>query len=100
MRRFETQAPGMRLVALLCLLVVLAVFIAAPVHNHDPRQEGNCLICHAAERGTVVHINTDAGKSYEPPSHAVIATVRLSPILEPPISTRSSRAPPTQFLSL
>ncbi len=90
----------MRLVALLCLLVVLAVFIAAPVHNHDSRQESNCLICHAAERGTVVHINTDAGKSYEPPSHVAVVKVRLAPILEPPVSTRSSRAPPSQFLSL
>jgi hypothetical protein len=98
--RFETQNAGIRLLALLCLLAVLAVSIVAPVHDHSSRQEANCLICHAAERATVVHIDTDAGKSYDHRLHGMVAALHVLPIPEPPNSIRSSRAPPSLLLSL
>ena len=86
--------------ALLCLLVVLVACIAAPIHKHDSGQDGNCLICHAAESATVVHVNADAGKPYDPPASTLILTLSLSPIPEPSIPTRSSRAPPVELLPL
>jgi len=90
----------MRLLALLCLAVVLLACIAAPVHKHSSGQDGLCLICHAAERGSVVHVNADAGKPYGFRSQAMVIAPGLSAAPDPDRSTRGSRAPPSLLLSL
>jgi len=90
----------MRLLAVLCLAVVLVACIAAPIHKHSSGQEGLCLICHAAERASVVHVNADAGKPYDFGSQAIVIAPGLSAAPDPDRRTRSSRAPPSLLLPL
>jgi hypothetical protein len=90
----------MRTVALLCLIVLLIACAVAPLHRHNSGQEGACLICHAAERASVVHVNFDAGKPYEMGSQSVLIATSLSSQLDPARSKHGSRAPPTPLLAL
>lgn len=89
-----------RLLALVCLAALMAVFTVAPFHKHESNQDGTCLICHATERASVVAIVADAGKPYIANSNDVVVPLSISSTLESPILAHIARAPPSELLPL
>jgi hypothetical protein len=89
-----------RLLAFLCLTVILVSTLAAPIHKHDAGQEATCLICHATQRAGVISIANDAGKPTVAAAGAV-ASLHIGKVISDfSYSVRTPRAPPTLLLSL
>ena len=95
--RFVSRAT---LLALVCLLAVVVVSFAGPLHKHDAGQDANCLLCHVGERANVVAIASDAGKPFIAASHDPAVSFKPVGIVEVPDLTRTPRAPPSFLLSL
>lgn len=84
-----------RLCALLCVGALLIACLAAPIHKHDSDQEAtSCLLCHVAERATVVAIDTDAGRPYITSSRELVGAFEPTAEVDRPHLARASRAPP------
>lgn len=93
------QLAFRRLMALLCLCLLVIACFAGPIHKHDSGQEGTCLLCHATERADVVPIANDVGKSIPAASSLIPACLKPVLVLEVTHSTRTPRAPPSTLLS-
>jgi hypothetical protein len=89
-----------RLLAGICVCVLLLATIAAPIHKHSSNQEGTCLICHTTEGVNVVSISADVGKPSSNFSSEIAASLKPAHLIEVPLSTRTPRAPPFHFHSL
>ena len=89
-----------RLLAFLCLIIILVSTLVAPIHKHDAGQEAACLICHATQRAGVVSVANDAGKPTVATAGAV-ASLHIGKVVSDfSYSVRTPRAPPTLLLSL
>lgn len=97
--RAAKRTKASRILAFFCLAVLLIASVAASVHQHSGSQDATCLICHVTQRGNVVAICSDAGKPHISASRDVAAARIVSTVPDPPDSTRTPRAPPTQLLS-
>jgi hypothetical protein len=93
------QLAVSRLLALLCVCMLLVAFFAAPLHKHDSGEQGTCFLCHATERADVVPIANDVSKPISASSNLIPACLKPVPVLEVTHSTRTPRAPPSTLLS-
>lgn len=80
-----------------CLVLVLALAIAGPLHAHDRlvQADSSCTLCHAGEHSLTTPPALDAGK----PSEVILAECISLPESTAPANPesviRASRAPPT-----
>ena len=88
---------GIRVLALLCLIVFLITSLAASIHHHDSEQQGACVICHVAGQANVVDIDSQAGKPPRTFSDDAPFRQYISQDLESPSRDSSPRAPPSQL---
>jgi hypothetical protein len=79
-----------------CLLLVLVLAIAGPLHSHDDlsKADAGCTLCHAGERSIVSPLALDAGKPAETEPAELVISTHATPPLGAPANIRSPRAPP------
>ncbi len=88
-----------RILAFVCLCVVLIACLAGPVHKHGSAHEV-CLICHVSHRSNTVAIDYDAGKPLIAISYRAATLAPVTVDLDAPRSIRTPRAPPGALLPL
>ena len=82
-----------------CLLVVLVLVLAGPLHSHNQlsKADSACALCHAGERSLATPPALDAGKPFDLGFAEVVVASQAQSSSSPTMTIRSPRAPPLAF---